>query len=165
MLFCFPAVCLTPFCARRAYERTVAVPTHRSLCPAMGKAGKKKKNAARRFDPLARSVSMQVDSELDPAAAAPKALSAHQQRHLERKRLQAEARSLKDQRKKVSKADSLNHKREKKSITKSLRSVKEEAARLRARLPTAAAADEASPAPLAADALANFSFDLPMPGS
>ena len=55
----------------------------------MGKAAKKKKRA-QRFDPLARpDAAMQVDD--DAEVEVPK-LSAHKARHLERKRLQAEAK-------------------------------------------------------------------------
>jgi septum formation inhibitor MinC len=55
----------------------------------MGKAAKKKKRA-QRFDPLARpDAAMQVDD--DAETEVPK-LSAHKARHLERKRLQAEAK-------------------------------------------------------------------------
>lgn len=86
----------------------------------MGKATKQKKAKAR-FDPLARpsSTAMSIDDE-----APPKALSAHQERHLERKRLQREAEALKKQRGKVSKADKLAHSVGKKSITNNLKAVK-----------------------------------------
>lgn len=121
----------------------------------MGKAKKKNRNA-HRFDPLARPAPMQVDGD---EAEAPKAPSAHQQRHLERKRLQAEQQSLKQQRRKVSKANLLTHKKETKALSKSLRTLKDEAAALRERVPAAVASK-----PLTADALSGFAFDLPMPG-
>ena len=62
-----------------------------------GKALKKKKRAAARFDPLARPSDMSVDSEAAPV----KQLSAHQQRHLERKKLQAEKVELQNLKRKV----------------------------------------------------------------
>lgn len=87
----------------------------------MGKAGKKKH--AKRFDPLARPDAMKMDDD-DAEAAPPKQLSAHQQRHFERKRLQAEAEALKNQKRKVSKADKLTWKKESKSISKTLKANK-----------------------------------------
>ncbi len=122
----------------------------------MGKAAKKKSRRAGRFDPLSRpqSSAMQVEGEED----APK-LSAHQQRHLERKRNQAEQAALKQQRRKLSKADKLAHRKESKAISKALKGVKAEAAALRARLPAPAAAS----APVA-DSLKDFRFNLPPAG-
>ena len=82
-----------------------------------GKSAKKKRGQAR-FNPLARPSDMAVDD--DATAEAPKKLSAHQERHLERKRLQAEKASLKSQKKKVSKADKIAWKSETKMISAQL---------------------------------------------
>jgi hypothetical protein len=89
--------------------------------PAMGKAGKKKH--AKRFDPLARPEATKMEDD-EAEAAPPKQLSAHQQRHFERKRLQAEAEALKNQKRKVSKADKLIWKKESKNIGKTLKANK-----------------------------------------
>lgn len=125
----------------------------------MGKAAKKKKHASR-FDPLARPAAMAVDD--DAMEAPPKALSAHQQRHLERKRLQAEALSLKRQCGKVSKADPLAHKREKKALKKSLKATKLESTALRA-AKESASAGAAAAAPPDESSSSFTGFDLPMP--
>ena len=89
----------------------------------MGKAKKAKNKAALRFDPLARPAdgphAAQTSKEEKP-------LSAHQQRHMERKRLQAEATVLKNQKRKVSKADKIAWKRESKLISKTLQRNKNE---------------------------------------
>ena len=87
----------------------------------MGKAGKKKH--AKRFDPLARPDVVRMEDD-DAEAGPAKQLSAHQQRHFERKRLQAEAEALKNQKRKVSKADKLIWKKESKSISKTLKANK-----------------------------------------
>ena len=87
----------------------------------MGKAGKKKN--AKRFDPLARPDASKMEDD-ETEEAAPKQLSAHQLRHFERKRLQAEAESLRNMKRKVSKADKLAWKRESKSIGKTLKANK-----------------------------------------
>ena len=121
----------------------------------MGKASKKKKHL--RFDPLARPSSMHVDGEADEAPDV-KPLSAHQQRHLERKRLQAEAASLKRQRGKVSKADKLVWKAEKKAITKQLHASKAQATALK----MGKAAPVVTPAQPAVD-VPFAGFDLPKP--
>uniref|UniRef100_A0A7S2IC63 Uncharacterized protein n=1 Tax=Haptolina brevifila TaxID=156173 RepID=A0A7S2IC63_9EUKA len=123
----------------------------------MGKVGRQKKGKASRFDPLSRPVvtAMAID---DVDEAPKKQLSAHQARHLERKRLQKEAQVLKLQRGKVSKADKLAHRGEKKSLTKSLNAIKAEAALLRnAPLPPAATTTAAEPSTFQG-------FSLPMPG-
>ena len=92
----------------------------------MGKASKKKKHGARRFDPMAKPIAenaMSVDD--DEAQQRPareqKPLSAHQQRHMERKRLQQEALELKAQKRKVSKGDINKHKKDKRAIGKDLK--------------------------------------------
>ena len=81
----------------------------------MGKAKKAKKN--KRFNPLARGDAMAVD---DADGEPPKQLSAHQQRHLERKTLKAEVEALKNQRRKVSKANMFQCKKEKKVLSASI---------------------------------------------
>ena len=127
----------------------------------MGKAAKKKGKAAR-FNPLARPANgpTPMDDDLPPAQEKP--LSAHQQRHLERKRLQAEAQSLKKQKLKVSKSDKLAWKREKKSIQKSLKAVQAEAAALRA-TPLAAATAEPEDATGVGPLPGFAGFNLPAP--
>ena len=120
----------------------------------MGKAKKKRQN--HRFNPLARPSGGTSDSG---AEVQPKALSAHQQRHLERKRLQAEKQQLKQQRRKLSKADRLQHRSESKAIAKSIKSVKQAAAALQARLPPPA---EQQPEAPSAEAGKGFRFDLPV---
>ena len=98
----------------------------------MGKAAKKRRGAAR-FDPLARPASTgpsDMDMQVDDGQPRKK-LSAHQARHLERKRLQEEARVLKRQRGKVSKANKITCSAEKKAITKKLKAVRAEAQDLR----------------------------------
>ena len=89
-----------------------------------------------------------------------KPLSAHQQRHLERKRLQAEASALKKQKLKVSKTDKLAWKRDKKAVHKNLQAVQAAAEELRKAplpLPQRAGADAGAEAPVFQG------FDLPMP--
>ena len=87
----------------------------------MGKA-KKVKKKAHRFDPLARppaaSSSMDVDGDEAAPAAAPK-VSAHMARFLERRRLQEEVKSLKQQKGKL-KGMSKAEKREVKARKKKL---------------------------------------------
>ena len=118
----------------------------------MGKANKKKRSHGLRFNPMERADSMQTESSRKPEQPQ---LSSHQQRHLERKRLQAEAQDLKRQRGKVSKAmGKFQHKAEKKALTKSLHAVKAAAAALRS-----------EPLAAAAPAAASFAFDLPVPAS
>ncbi|KAL1510437.1 hypothetical protein AB1Y20_006744 [Prymnesium parvum] len=117
----------------------------------MGKAEKKKKK--KRFSPMERGDKMNVDS----SQPAPKPLSAHQARHLERKRLQAEASELKRQRGKVSKALSkFQYKAEKKALSKNLNVVKAAAASLRSTsfMSPAEGAEPESSSP--------FSFNLPI---
>ena len=93
----------------------------------MGKAAKAKRK--HRFDPLARGKAAADSMDVEGGDTGPsKPLSAHQQRHFERKRLQAEAQALKQQRRKVSKGDKLEAKRQKKELTKSLNAVKLKAA-------------------------------------
>ena len=131
--------------------------THESA--SMGKAKKKKQNS--RFDPLARPpAAMQVDDSAHDEEP-PKQLSAHQQRHLERKRLQSEVKSLKKKRSKVSKADKLAWAGEKKALTKSLKTIKAEASALRL-APLGLPAARLAPAP---PAVAFQGFDLPTPAS
>ena len=78
-------------------SRARTKPSKTARTHTMGKASKKRRSAAR-YDPLARPSDMRVDGEdVEPA----KQLSAHQQRHLERKRLQAEKVELKNQKRKV----------------------------------------------------------------
>ena len=90
---------------------------------AMGKA-KKNKKAKARFDPLARPAPSAMDAEGDDEEAAAPKLSAHQARHLERKRLQAERLTLKQQKRKVSKADKLAWQSEQRSLSKTLKTNK-----------------------------------------
>lgn len=125
----------------------------------MGKT-KRGKLSGHRFNPLARPEkagpsSMSVDD--DAGASGAKPLSAHQQRHLERKRLQAEVASLRHQGRKISKADKVGHKSAKKAIRQQLKTAKAEAEALRNRI----SASVPPPAPSVAPAA--FSFDLPMP--
>ena len=119
----------------------------------MGKVGKHKKS--HRFNPLARGQA----SSGTQAEEAPKVLNAHQQRHLERKRLQAEAQALKQQKGKVSKANKFEHKAQKKALAKSIHALKAEAAALKQKGATKgkpAAESNASPA---------FQFSLPSVGA
>jgi hypothetical protein len=127
----------------------------------MGKS-KKRRNHAARFDPLARPTSaMAVDEDAEPREV--KKLSAHQQRHMERKRLQAEAALLKQQKRKVSQADKIACKQERREIGKSLkasRAALRDAASHGFQASVASkAADEPAPAPPAAFT----GFDLPVP--
>lgn len=127
----------------------------------MGKSNKKK-HGARRFDPLARpsDAMMQDDDEAAPVEPE-KPLSAHQQRHLERKRLQAEKIALKNQKAKVSKSDKLVWKEETKNIAKTLKANRE--ALRKAGTHTSGISDRsASPQPASAPA-AFTGFDLPAP--
>lgn len=135
---------------------------HLSFCSHdMGKS-KKRRNHAARFDPLARPTSaMAVDEDAEPREV--KKLSAHQQRHMERKRLQAEAALLKQQKRKVSQADKIACKQERREIGKSLkasRAALRDAASHGFQASVASkAADEPAPAPPAAFT----GFDLPVP--
>ena len=135
-------------------------PTLVTFC-VMGKADKKRKHIGR-FDPLARPTDGPASMDEDQPPKDEKPLSAHQQRHLERKRLQAEVINLKKQKLKVSKSDKLAWKKEKKGLTKNLRAVQAEAAALRS-APLASAAD-ATPLSSSQHAVPGFKgFDLPMP--
>ena len=92
-----------------------------SAAAAMGKS--KKNRTAARFDPLARpaaSSSMDADDH-DEDMGEKKELSAHRARHMERKRLQAEAADLRSQKGKISKADKIAHKREQKLLSMQLK--------------------------------------------
>ena len=111
---------------------------------------KKKKPMAHRFDPLSRPENgMEVDR------APVKKLSAHQLRHLERKRLQAESTALKNSRRKVSKTNKLDHKKQKKALSAGIKVIKQQTAELKGN-------------PLATNRKAGpseeFAFALPMPG-
>lgn len=98
----------------------------RSTSPLSGpmpKSQKARKQA--RFNPLAaarRAAEGQEEPGTSAAAAeeAPK-LSAHQLRHIERKRLQAETAALRSSKLKVSKADKVQHKRDKKALARELK--------------------------------------------
>jgi hypothetical protein len=128
----------------------------------------KKGKHALRFDPLARPAVAPrgVGEDEDEDEAPVKKLSAHQQRHLERKRAQAETEALRNQKRKVSKASKLEHQRETKAISAQLKASKHalHAASLHVRsadAPPAPAAEakaaaEDAPAPL-------FAFNLPTP--
>jgi len=128
----------------------------------MGKAKKNKKKMAR-FDPLARPAASSAD--MDDAVEVPeKKLSAHQQRHLERKRLQAEAQALKQQKRKVSKADKLAWQREKKELSRALKTSRQALRDASSSRPVAASSDAPVEEALADDAPAPFAgFDLPAP--
>ena len=125
----------------------------------MGKAAKKK-SKKHRFDPIGRRPDA-MDTE---GASAPKPLSAHQARHLERKRLQAEMKGVKNASRKVSKANSKHaQKAQKKELRQNLKALKAQAAGLRNEKRgehggAAAASDEEEEqaAPL-------FQFNLPVP--
>ena len=119
----------------------------------MGKA-KKQKKKQHRFNPIERS-----DTKVEGKKPEPKPLSAHQARHLERKRLQAEAKELKRQRGKVSKAQAkFQLKAEKKALTMSLHDVKAKAAALKSEpLAKSQAAAVSTPS--------TFTFNLPTPVS
>ena len=120
----------------------------------MGKAAKKQKK--KRFDPLARPSNAPAPMDEDgPGSSDSKPLSAHQQRHLERKRLQAEVKSIKKQKLKVSKADKLAWKKEKKQLTKSLRAVQAEAVALKN--------GHIEALPVAEQTAGFLGFDLPTP--
>ena len=95
--------------------RTVA-PSSLIISTTMGKA-KKAKKPATRFDPMARPATAAASADDDIPMDEPKQLSAHQQRHLERKRLQAEKIELKQKKNKVSKADKNAWKEEKKQLS------------------------------------------------
>ena len=87
---------------------------------AMGKA-KKAKKKAHRFDPLARppAASSSMDVDGDAPIEAPPKVSAHMARFLERKRLQEEVKSLKQQKGKLkgmSKAEKRDVKARKKKL-------------------------------------------------
>tara|TARA_B110001452_G_scaffold27374_1_gene21469 strand:+ start:2745 stop:3167 length:423 start_codon:yes stop_codon:yes gene_type:complete len=122
----------------------------------MGKAKKTKQN--KRFNPLARGNAMAVD---DADAEPPKQLSAHQQRHLERKTLKAEAEALKNQRRKVSKANKFQCKKEKKALSASIREKVLRANDKSSILQRPAPAPE--PAAAAPTLPTNFMFSLPTP--
>ena len=86
----------------------------------MGKA-KKAKKKAHRFDPLARppAASSSMDVDGDESIEAPPKVSAHMARFLERKRLQEEVKSLKQQKGKLkgmSKAEKRDVKARKKQL-------------------------------------------------
>ena len=86
----------------------------------MGKA-KKAKKKAHRFDPLARppAASSSMDVDGDAPIEAPPKVSAHMARFLERKRLQEEVKSLKQQKGKLkgmSKAEKRDVKARKKKL-------------------------------------------------
>ena len=86
----------------------------------MGKANKAKKKA-HRFDPLARppAASSSMDVDGDAPIEAPPKVSAHMARFLERKRLQEEVKSLKQQKGKLkgmSKAEKRDVKARKKKL-------------------------------------------------
>ena len=139
----------------------------------MGKA-KRAKKSRHRFDPLARKHAMDVDgAEEDEAAAKP--LSAHQQRHRERKALQASKQALRSAARKVSKANPLEHKRQKKEIRREMRALKHKQAAAAAAV-SDALAEQCQQGALrrhhkqleagcgaAADPLAGFLFSLPDP--
>ena len=79
----------------------------------MGKA--KKNRSAGRFDPLARPDKNKMED--DDMEVAEVKISSHRARHMERKRLQAEAVALKMQKGKISKADKLSYQREQRAIS------------------------------------------------
>ncbi|KAL3892950.1 MAG: hypothetical protein SGPRY_014623 [Prymnesium sp.] len=114
----------------------------------MGKAARKKRNV--RFNPMERAEAAGVE------ARESKGVSAHQARHAERKRLQAQAAELKRQRVKLSKGmNVVQRKAEKKALGKSLHAVKAQAAALkREKLSTPTAEAHASSSP-------PFAFHLP----
>ena len=130
----------------------------------MGKDKKKKK--AMRFDPLARPAvasGSNVRSGEDDEIAEPKQLSAHQQRHLERKRLQAEALALRQAKGKVSKADKLAWQREQRELGKTLQKSKAALRAASARFGEAMAVAEADAQPAAQVQPAFAGFNLPVP--
>merc|ERR1712227_1128002 len=124
---------------------------------AMGKAKKSHKNVLR-FDPLARGPAKSgFTNDVDEEPR--KNLSAHQQRHLERKRLQAEAEALKQQRRKISKSDKVAYQREKKALSQEMKSSKkalQEASSRRFTDAPPSVSPEASPSPFTG-------FNLPAP--
>ena len=129
----------------------------------MGKLKKAKRS--NRFDPLARGSSIAMEVE-ESRSSAPKRLNAHQQRHAERKRLQAEAAALKSARRKVSKADKHEMKKQKKALSRSINAIKEEKAALKRQKGTAegaAAAGAGADEEEAAVGAAPFVFSLPTP--
>uniref|UniRef100_A0A7S4B2G7 Uncharacterized protein n=1 Tax=Chrysotila carterae TaxID=13221 RepID=A0A7S4B2G7_CHRCT len=123
-------------------------------------AGKirKSRKASARFDPMARTPAAPgADQEIE----APRQLSAHQQRHLERKRLQAEAEALKNKRRKVSKANKLEHKKQKKAISRELKTLKQVSKQAASNSKSACGtADAANASPAS---LKDFTFVLPTP--
>ena len=106
------------FTALRAVSRSPTAVNDVHL--AMGKA-KKAKKKAHRFDPLARppAASSSMDVDGDAPIEAPPKVSAHMARFLERKRLQEEVKSLKQQKGKLkgmSKAEKRDVKARKKKL-------------------------------------------------
>jgi len=96
----------------------------------MPKAAKKSKLSAR-YNPVARgdgSSSMETDGA-KPAGAAPR-LNAHQERHVERKRLQADVAALRSATGKVSKGNKIQHKKDKKALQRELKQTKKAAKEL-----------------------------------
>jgi|Transcript_35926 flagellar motility protein MotE (MotC chaperone) len=126
----------------------------------MGKAVRKRRAKNVRFNPMACASTAQ-DRTLEGSQSESKPLSAHQARHLERKRLQAEVTELKRQRGKVSKGVAKHqHKAEKKALSKSLRAVKAQAVALKM--------DKLAPensAFIEAPTTTTFAFDLPPPSA
>ena len=126
----------------------------------MGKAAKKKKRGSNRFDPLSRPSAQEMQTD-EPAAAKP--LSAHQQRHLERKRLQAETLALKAQRGKVSKASKLTCKKERRELTSKLKAAKQQLRLVKAGSLPPPAATQSEDDLVAAPPAAFQGFSLPQP--
>ena len=119
-----------------------------------------------RFDPLSKPAASAMS--IDDEEKEEKPMSAHQLRHMERKRLHKEAMELKQMKRGVSKADKISMKKERREIGKSLK-VNRAGLRAASQHVMPAASHGAAAAPSnevnrnAAPDGAAFKFDLPVP--
>ena len=120
----------------------------------MGKGKKARKS--HRFNPIGRPGD---NMDVDGATESPKQVNAHQARHIERKRLQAEMKGVRSASRKVSKGNKNTMKAQKKELRQSMQTLKAKASSLRNSDVRQEQPAEEADAPEAPDSV--FTFDLP----